>query len=85
MGAQLYSTQKKGQNWVVRPIFDIIDQKCQNPQKWALLPIFDLFFGYYGVELPYFLFLNMKQQTWKNIFPTFFSKIFRGLVPRGCL
>ena len=49
----------------------------------ALPPIFDLFFGYYRVELPYFLFLNMKQQTWKNIFPTFFPKTFRFLVPRG--
>ena len=85
MGAQLHSTQKKGQKWVVGPNFEdfgIFDQNCQ---KWAVPPIFDPVFGYYGVELPYFLFLNKKQQTWKNIFPTFFSKIFRGLVPRGFL
>ena len=41
MGAQLHSTQKKGQKWVVRPIFDNFDQKCQNPRKWAQLPIFE--------------------------------------------
>ena len=85
MGAQLHSTQKKGQKTVVRPIFDNFDQKCQNPKNGPYYPFLTLFFGYFGVELPYFLFLNMKQQTWKNIFPTFFSKIFRGLVPRGYL